>query len=472
MTNDTTPSQPPDERFTELSRHVQARDIAWLRERHGSGDLAWLAPHLGPSVYRDLGQAVDVGDIDLVRRHLAAMGDHTTLLGEPVAQVTTSGSGVTTAAQLSGVTGDPLTTDIDDPTLLVSRRGAVLPASAVRRERNTLVVLGIVLALIAAGIVAFLLLRDSDKSSDSTVVASDSSIAAETVATDTAVDTIVETTVPPSSPVSAISTDGTATPAAAVPPPSAAGTVKPAASPSNVPAPPRANTPLADAITTAGRSSTFGPYLAMVDAAGLTNELRAMKNVTILAPTESAFSTLSSDVQVALRSPSNRDVLARIVRYSVLMQSRTASQMTPGNYTTAEGSPVNIQAVNNTIRVNDATITGPDVKVANGVLHAIDRLLVPPTLDLNSLLPRSGTAATAPGATAVTAPATSPPAAPTTAPATVAPATTTPAAVVTPTTVATSSPATTSPATTSSATTSAPATTVTPTTRAPSTTTT
>ena len=63
MTNDTTPSQPPDERFTELSRHVQARDIAWLRERHGSGDLAWLAPQLGPSVYRDLGQAIDVGDI-------------------------------------------------------------------------------------------------------------------------------------------------------------------------------------------------------------------------------------------------------------------------------------------------------------------------------------------------------------------------------------------------------------------------
>lgn len=392
-------------------------------------------------------------------------------------RVDTTGADGTTAAQPSGVAGDPLTTDIDDPTLLVSRRGAVLPASAVRRERNTLVVLGIVLALIAAGIVAFLLLRDSDNSSGSTVVASDTSIAPETVATDTAVATIVETTVPASAAVPAISSPSNATGAsAAISPPSAAGTVKPAASPSNVPAPQRGNTtPLADAIATAGRSSTFGPYLAMVDAAGLTDELRAMRNVTILAPTESAFSALPPDVQVALRSRSNRDVLARIVRYGVLTQSRTASQLTPGNYTTAEGSPVNIQAVSNTIRVNDATITGPDVKVANGVLHAIDRLLVPPTLDLNALLPRSSTPATAPGTTAVIAPPTSPPAAPTTAPATSVPATTTPATVVTPTTVATSSPALTSPATTSPRTTGAPttavATTVTPTTRAPSTTT-
>ena len=392
-------------------------------------------------------------------------------------RVDTTGADGTTAAQPSGAAGDPLTTDIDDPTLLVSRRGAVLPASAVRRERNTLVVLGIVLALIAAGIVAFLLLRDSDNSSDSTVVASDTSIAPETVATDTAVATIVETTVPASAAVPAISSPSNATGAsAAISPPSAAGTVKPAASPSNVPAPQRGNTtPLADAIATAGRSSTFGPYLAMVDAAGLTDELRAMRNVTILAPTESAFSALPPDVQVALRSRSNRDVLARIVRYGVLTQSRTASQLTPGNYTTVEGSPVNIQAVNNTIRVNDATITGPDVKVANGVLHAIDRLLVPPTLDLNALLPRSSTPATAPGTTAVIAPPTSPPAAPTTAPATVVPATTTPATVATPTTVATSSPALTSPATTSPRTTGAPttavATTVTPTTRAPSTTT-
>ena len=73
---------------------------------------------------------------------------------------------------------------------------------------------------------------------------------------------------------------------------------------------------------------------------------------------------------------------------------------------------MNVPSVNGGIRINDATITGPDVKVANGVLYAIDRLLVPPTIDLNTLAPKSGntTPATATTTTPTTTPATAAPA--------------------------------------------------------------
>lgn len=461
MTDEMLPPLPPlAVRVAELDRHVNARDIEWFRRQHAAGSLAWLETHLGPTEYSAVGSAIEAGDMDLVGRRLAVMDDATTVIDEPVAAVTTVGPAVGLGALGSKVIGDPLTSDLDDPTLIVSRHGAVLPAAAVRRERNTLVVTAIVLTLIAAGVVAYLLLRNDNET------VPDTSIATETIATETIVaDTVVSSTIPPvasTAPPSTSAITTSAVPATAAP--TVRATVSAATPAPKVAAPaPVVTAPLVDAVTTASRSATFGPYLAMVDAAGLTNELRGMRNVTILAPTESAFAALPTDVRIALRSPSNRDVLARIVRYSVLTQSRAAAQLTPGNYTTAEGSPVNVQLLNGTVRINDATVTGPDVKVVNGVLHAVDRLLVPATLDLNVLVPRSAPPpTTAPARATTVAPTTPATAAPTPAPVT------TVAAVVTPTTIAATSPATTSPPTASPPTTVAP-TTVAPTTRAPTT---
>ncbi len=429
------PPAPLAVRVAELDRHVRARDIVWIREQHAAGSLAWLEPHLGPTGFTALGSAIGAGDLDLVGRHLSVLGDATTVLDEPVAASTVGAT----------VIGDPLSSALDDPTLIVSRHGAVLPAAAVRRERNTLVVTAIVLTLLAVGVVAFLLLRNSD---DKTA---DTSIAAETIAPETAAATTILTPAPIVS--EAPLTTG------AITTPTVPATVSPSATviatiaPPKVVAPaPVVTVPLQDAVSTASRSATFGPYLAMVDAAGLTNELRTMKNVTFLVPTESAFAALPTDVQVALRSPSNRIVLARIVRYGVLTQSRAAAQLTPGDYTTVEGSAVNVKLLNGTVRINDATITGPDVKVVNGVLHAVDRLLVPASVDLNALVPRAAPPTAAPARVTTVAPTSPASPVPTPAPAT------TVAPVVTPSTVAATTPAPTSPPATSAPTTRAPTT--------------
>ena len=460
MSDNTIP--PFNSRVAELDERVRARDITWLRQHYARGELAWLAPYLGQADYREVGTAIDAGDIELVGRRIAVLGESTKLITGPVT-VTTVASDIRPDAPVIGVAGHPLTTDLDDPTLLVSRRGAILPASAVRRERNTLVLVGILLAIVAAAIVAFLLLRNNN--SDTTKVASDTTLATDAAVTDSVVDTVIDTI--RASPVTPASSTLPGTSAAAVTlvPSTASVTLAPASASKVAPQVSTPTTPLADGITTAGRSATFAPYLTMIEAAGLSNELRNMKNVTFLAPTESAFTVLPPDVQVALRSPSNRAVLVRIVRYSLLTQTRTAAQLTPGNYPTAEGTPVRVQSLNGAIRINDATITGSDVKVANGVLHAIDRLLIPPSVDLNTIFPKLGAAAptlTTPPTTLAPAPSTTPATAPTTA----APVTT-PPTVVTATTTAPTSPAPT--ATTSVPTTLAP-TTAAPTTRSPTTT--
>lgn len=67
-----------------------------------------------------------------------------------------------------------------------------------------------------------------------------------------------------------------------------------------------------DMVATAARSATFGPFLSLVESAGFTSELATGRPVTVFAPTESAFAALPPDVQAALRSPSNRDVLSRM----------------------------------------------------------------------------------------------------------------------------------------------------------------
>lgn len=456
MSDNTVP--PFDSRIAELDQRIRARDVTWLRQQHARGDLAWLAPYLGQADYRDVGTAIDAGDVDLVGRRIAVLADSTKPVTEPLTGVTTVATDIRPDAPVVGVVGQPLTTDLDDPTLLVSRRGAILPASAVRRERNTLVVIGILLAVIAAAIVAFLLLRNNNEKADPTEIAADTTLATGTAALDSVVDTVIDTI--PALPVTPASSTLPGAPAASVP---VVAPIAPAAS--NVaPQVPTATTPLADAITTAGRSATFAPYLTMIEAAGLSNELRNMKNVTFLAPTESAFTMLPPDVQVALRSPTNRAVLVRIVRYSLLTQTRTAAQLTPGNFPTAEGSTVRVQSINGAIRINDATITGSDVKVANGVLHAIDRLLIPPSVDLNTIIPKLGAATptpTTPPTTLAPTQATTP----ATAPASSAPVTTAPSVV----TATTAAPASTAPATTSVPTTLAPTTAV-PTTRSPTTT--
>ena len=454
MTDEMLPPLPPlAVRVAELDRYVNARDIGWFREQHSAGSLAWLETHLGPSQYRALGSAIDSGDMDLVGGSLAEMDDATTVIDDPLAVVPTVVPPIGASTLRSGVVGDPLSSDLNDPTLLVSRGGAVLPAEAVRRERNTLVVTAIVLTLIAAGVVAYLLLRNNGDNASDTSTVTESSVA-ETIAADTVVGTIAVPSESVTSLASPTSVVVTTPPVPTTVPSNAAATVSVTAPPPKAAVPaPVVTVPLQDAVTTASRSATFGPYLAMVDAAGLTKEVQAMKNVTLLAPTESAFAALPTEVQFALRSPSNRDVLARIVRYGILRQSRSAAQLTPGNYATLEGSTVNVQLLDGTIRINDATITGKDVKVVNGVLHAVDRLLVPSSIDLVALVPNAPTPATAAPVRVTTAVPTTPvTAAPTAAPVTTA------VPVVTANTPAPTSPATTSPPVTNAPTTRPPTT--------------
>jgi uncharacterized surface protein with fasciclin (FAS1) repeats len=351
-------TDPLEDELTALKQRALAGDISGMRDSYERGELRWLRSRMTPEIYAHLGLALDSGDLESVRSDLATVKS-------PIAVV---------PAPLTEVDGD--------------RKSLFLQS-----QRNGLIAVGIIGGLVLAGLLGYLALRNnnSENVSDTTI--------AMTVLT----NTIPSATVADTFPQATVTTDSTLP--ETLPPPSTVlsspaatkdalssttTSVSAATPPTSAPAPPitAAGVIKADVLATAERSSTFGSFLAMIDAAGLREEIQSLNPATVLAPTESAFSSLPSEVQAGLKSSANKVILARIVRYHVIPQSITLRQFTTSEVKTLEGSPLSVFVGNNKVALNEATVTGADVMTTTGVLHAIDRLLVPPGVNLNALVPK------------------------------------------------------------------------------------
>jgi uncharacterized surface protein with fasciclin (FAS1) repeats len=128
-------------------------------------------------------------------------------------------------------------------------------------------------------------------------------------------------------------------------------------------------------VETAREAGTFQTLLIAVDAAGLGETLADGGPFTVFAPTDAAFATLpQGTVEGLLADP---PALARVLTYHVVPGRITSAQITSNSeQKTVEGSLLTI-AVNGGVTVNDATVIQADVEAENGVIHVIDRVLIP-----------------------------------------------------------------------------------------------
>jgi uncharacterized surface protein with fasciclin (FAS1) repeats len=78
--------------------------------------------------------------------------------------------------------------------------------------------------------------------------------------------------------------------------------------------------------------------------------------------------------------PENRDTLRQILTYHVVPGSLTSPSVTPGEVDTVAGEPVTIADDGGVITVDGAAVVQPDIIASNGVIHAIDQVLLPPEL--------------------------------------------------------------------------------------------
>ena len=136
-------------------------------------------------------------------------------------------------------------------------------------------------------------------------------------------------------------------------------------------------------VDVAAGNEDFSILVAAVQRAGLAETLSGPGPFTVFAPTNAAFEQALGDLGITQEELLESPALARILTYHVL-PARVGSGDVTGALSpeTVEGSEVQVRPENGQVRVGDATVVQADVDASNGVIHAIDRVLIPPDVDL------------------------------------------------------------------------------------------
>lgn len=137
---------------------------------------------------------------------------------------------------------------------------------------------------------------------------------------------------------------------------------------------------LAELAKSAASQGQFQTLIRAVQAAGLTEQLAKPGPYTIFAPTDAAFSALPKTTLDQLLQPANKQQLVKLLAYHVIPGGIASQQLTSGQVKTIEGSPVQITVdrASNSITVNNAKVTQPDIPASNGIVHIVDQVLLPP----------------------------------------------------------------------------------------------
>lgn len=133
---------------------------------------------------------------------------------------------------------------------------------------------------------------------------------------------------------------------------------------------------LAPLLQQASAAGSFTTLARAVEAAGVANELQSGgANYTILAPTDAAFASLPAGTLDRLLQPENRDLLRQVLSYHVIPQEVTSSQFSTGT-TKVLGGGISVRVTPDRIIVNDGSVVQPNIQAQNGVVHAINRVLM------------------------------------------------------------------------------------------------
>ncbi|MFW5742250.1 MAG: fasciclin domain-containing protein [Spirochaetota bacterium] len=138
-------------------------------------------------------------------------------------------------------------------------------------------------------------------------------------------------------------------------------------------------------IETARDEGDLSAFLDAVEAADLSGVLRGAGPITVFAPTDRAFDLLPEGVLDALLA--DRDALREILRYHIVPAAVRTDQIDAVHEElTLQGEPLSLAWRNGTIHANHAALIRPDLETSNGVMHVIDQVLIPPSIDLARLL--------------------------------------------------------------------------------------
>lgn len=133
-------------------------------------------------------------------------------------------------------------------------------------------------------------------------------------------------------------------------------------------------------VDVAAGNPAFSTLVTAVKAAGLAETLSGKGPFTVFAPTNEAFAALPKGTLETLLKPENRDLLRKVLTYHVVSGDVMSKDLRSGNVKTVAGSTVNVKVQNSGITINSSKVVKADIDATNGVVHVIDRVLLPPDL--------------------------------------------------------------------------------------------
>lgn len=130
---------------------------------------------------------------------------------------------------------------------------------------------------------------------------------------------------------------------------------------------------VADAAAATPQLSTLNKLIA---DAGLTETLRGAGPYTVFAPSDDAFKAVPAKTMSELTA--NKELLKSVLAYHVVPGKISAAEVHNGNAKTVQGAGLALAKAGGYVTVEDAMVTQADVPASNGVVHIIDRVLMPP----------------------------------------------------------------------------------------------
>jgi uncharacterized surface protein with fasciclin (FAS1) repeats len=133
-------------------------------------------------------------------------------------------------------------------------------------------------------------------------------------------------------------------------------------------------------VDVAAGNPDFSTLVTAVQAAGLVDTLSGPGPFTVFAPTDAAFAALPAGTVESLLQPENIETLANILTYHVVPGLMTAEFLDGqrGRVEMVNGEFVRVNATGDAVVLNqNVRVIAADVEASNGVIHVIDRVLLP-----------------------------------------------------------------------------------------------
>ena len=149
---------------------------------------------------------------------------------------------------------------------------------------------------------------------------------------------------------------------------------------------------LVDIPSTVVGAGSFTTLVAALTAADLVSAIAEPNGpFTVFAPTDDAFAALPAGLVECLLEPDNKGALSAILTYHVVDGQVLSTDLTDGMMApTLQGEDVTINTTDGVVINDSATVTTADITTSNGVIHIINAVLVPPSIDVAAFLATCG----------------------------------------------------------------------------------